>query len=70
MAKEVRDRGRGRLGHGYVTSGLRDEVWIEQTSYVLDGERLYEVHDVSRALKHFTYLGLMASRVDHGWGCR
>ena len=34
-----------------MTSGLRDEVWIEHTSYELDGERLYELHDVSRALE-------------------
>ena len=33
-----RARGRGRLG--YMTSGLRDEVWIGHTSYELDGERL------------------------------
>ena len=44
-----RDRSRGRLG--YVTSVLRDEVWKEHTSYELDGECLYGVHDVSRALK-------------------
>ena len=34
-----------------MTSGLRDEVWKEYNSFELDGERLYEVHDVSRALK-------------------
>ena len=39
-----RDRGRGRLGN--LTSGLRNAVWKEHTSYELQGERLYEVHDV------------------------
>ena len=39
----------GLLGH--VTSGPPDEIWKENNPFELDGERLYEAHDVSRALK-------------------